>query len=104
MVDINLLGDDRTGTGTGETDDTDHVEEFTQTSSMDTQELAFEERTETFDTTKTAGFAHRRSYSSLLSTMIILAVIVLLGWGIYFFMFRDKGTPTGTQLADFPTD
>jgi hypothetical protein len=65
---------------------------------MDTQELAFEERTETFDTTKTAGFAQRRSYSSLISTMIILLVIVLAGWGIYFFMFKDKGD---TQQAGF---
>ena len=94
MVDINLIGDDKTG----ETEDTDRVEDFTQTSSMDTQELAFEERTETFDTTKTAGFAQRRSYSSLISTTIILLVIVLAGWGIYFFMFKDKGD---TQQAGF---
>ncbi len=103
MVDINLIGDDKTGeTGeTGETEDTEHtdrIEDFTQTSSMDTQELAFEERTETFDTTKTAGFAQRRSYSSLISTIIILLVIVLAGWGIYFFMFKDKGD---TQQAGF---
>ncbi len=97
MVDINLIGDDKTG----ETDDTEHtdrVEDFTQTSSMDTQELAFEERTETFDTTKTAGFTQRRSYSSLISTVIILLVIVLAGWGVYFFMFKDKGD---TQEAGF---
>ena len=97
MVDINLIGDDKTG----ETEDTDRVEDFTQTSSMDTQELAFEERTETFDTTKTAGFAQRRSYSSLISTVIILLVIVLAGWGVYFFMFKDKGD---TQQAGFLPD
>ncbi|MCH8981148.1 hypothetical protein IH922_03930, partial [candidate division KSB1 bacterium] len=103
MVDINLIGDEKTGeTGeTGETEDTGHtdrIEDFTQTSSMDTQELAFEESTETFDTTKTAAFAQRRSYSSLISTVIILLVIVLAGWGIYFFMFKDKGD---TQQAGF---
>ncbi len=90
MVDINLIGDDKTGE-TEDTEHTDRIEDFTQTSSMDTQELAFEESTETFDTTKTAAFAQRRSYSSLISTAIILLVIVLAGWGIYFFMFKDKG-------------
>ena len=97
MVDINLIGDDKTGE-TEDTGHTDRIEDFTQTSSMDTQELAFEESTETFDTTKTAGFAQRRSYSSLISTAIILLVIVLAGWGIYFFMFKDKGD---TQQAGF---
>ena len=97
MVDINLMGDDKTGE-TEDTEHTDRIDDFTQTSSMDTQELAFEERTETFDTTKTAGFAQRRSYSSLISTAIILLVIVLAGWGIYFFMFKDKGD---TQQAGF---
>ncbi len=97
MVDINLIGDDKTGE-TGDIGPTDRIEDFTQTSSMDTQELAFEESTETFDTTKTAGFAQRRSYSSLISTAIILLVIVLAGWGIYFFMFKDKGD---TQQAGF---
>ena len=97
MVDINLISDDKTGK-TGDTEHTDRIEDFTQTSSMDTQELAFEESTETFDTTKTAGFAQRRSYSSLISTAIILLVIVLAGWGIYFFMLKDKGD---TQQAGF---
>ncbi len=97
MVDINLIGDDKTGETEG-TEHTDRIEDFTQTSSMDTQELAFEESTETFDTTKTAAFAQRRSYSSLISTVIILLVIVLGGWGIYFFMFKDKGD---TQQAGF---
>ncbi len=97
MVDINLIGDDKTGE-TEDTEHTDRIEDFTQTSSMDTQELAFEESTETFDTTKTAGFAQRRSYSSLISTAIILLVIVLAGWGIYFFMLKDKGD---TQQAGF---
>lgn len=101
MVDINLIGDDKTGTG--ETDDTERVEDFTQTSSMDTQELAFEERTETFDTTKTAGFTQRRS-SSVVSTLIILTVIALLGFGVYFFMFKDKGGSGQTQFAQFPED
>ncbi len=89
MVDINLIGDDKTG-------EEERVEEFTQTSSMDTQELAFEERTETFDTTKTAGFSQKRNYSSLIATLIIMAVIVLLGSAIYFFMFSDN--------ADEPAD
>lgn len=93
MVDINLIGDDKTG-------EEERVEDFTQTSSMDTQELAFEERTETFDTTKTAGFAQKRSYSSLISTLIIFAVIVLLGGAIYFFMFKDDGA---TEQVDIPT-
>jgi len=79
MVDINLIGDDKTG-------EEEPQEEFTQTTNMDTEELAFEERTETFDTTKTAGFARKRNYSSLVSTLIILGVIVLLGGAIYFFM------------------
>jgi len=98
MVDINLIGDDKTGETEGTEEHTDRIEDFTQTSSMDTQELAFEESTETFDTTKTAAFAQRRSYSSLISTAIILLVIVLAGWGIYFFMFKDKGD---TQQAGF---
>lgn len=91
MVDINLIGDDKTG-------EEERVEDFTQTSSMDTQELAFEERTETFDTTKTAGFAQRRSYSSLISTLVIFAVIVLLGGAIYFFMFKDDGSTGQTNI------
>lgn len=103
MVDINLIGDDKTG-------EEERVEDFAQTSSMDTQELAFEERTETFDTTKTAGFAQRRSYSSLVSTLIIVAVIVLLGGAIYFFMFTGDGAdqaqvtqlPPPAQQADQP--
>jgi len=82
MVDINLIGDDKTG-------EEERVEDFTQTSSMDTQELAFEERTETFDTTKTTGFARRRSYSSLISTLIIVFAVVLLGGAIYFFVLDD---------------
>jgi len=84
MVDINLIGDDKTG-------EEEPQEEFTQTTNMDTEELAFEERTETFDTTKTAGFARKRNYSSLVSTLVILGVIVLLGGAIYFFM-RDDGS------------
>ncbi len=81
MVDINLIGDDKTG-------EEERVDDFTQTTSMDTQELAFEERTETFDTTKTAGFAQKRSYSSMVSTLIIVVVIVLLGGAAYFFLNR----------------
>jgi hypothetical protein len=84
MVDINLIGDEKTG-------EEERVEEFTQTSSMDTQELAFEERTETFDTTKTASLTRRRNYSSLVSTLIIVAVILLLGSAIYFFLLRGDG-------------
>ncbi|HEX9654289.1 MAG TPA: hypothetical protein VGA99_11310 [bacterium] len=99
MVDINLIGDDRTGEE--RTGDEERVDEFTQTSSMDTQELAFEERTETFDTTKTAGFAQRRSYSSIVSTVIILAVIGVLGFGIWYFMFRDSGTSNQANLPEF---
>lgn len=99
MVDINLIGDDKTGEE--RTGDEERVDEFTQTSSMDTQELAFEERTETFDTTKTAGFAHRRSYSSIVSTVIILGVIAILGFGIYYFMFRDSGPTTQANLQEF---
>ncbi len=99
MVDINLIGDDRTGEE--RTGDEDRVDEFTQTSSMDTQELAFEERTETFDTTKTAGFAQRRSYSSVVSTVIILAVIGVLGFGIWYFMFRGSNSSTQANLPEF---
>lgn len=94
MVDINLIGDDKTG-------EEERVEDFTQTSSMDTQELAFEERTETFDTTKTAGFAHKRSYSSLVSTLIILAVIILLGGAIYFFMFSEDEVGEQAEIPSF---
>jgi hypothetical protein len=99
MVDINLIGDDKTGEE--RSGDEERVDEFTQTSSMDTQELAFEERTETFDTTKTAGFARRRSYSSVASTVIILGVIGVLGFGIYYFMFRGSGANTA-KLPEFP--
>ena len=91
MVDINLIGDEKTG-------EEERVEEFTQTSSMDTQELAFEERTETFDTTKTASLTRRRNYSSLVSTLIIVAVILLLGSAIYFFLLRGDGE------SDFTAD
>src|SRR3990172_2098364 len=91
MVDINLIGDDKTG-------EEERLDDFTQTSSMDTQELAFEERTETFDTTKTAGFAQKRSYSSLVSTLIIVAVIILLGGSIYFFMFSGNGATDNSQV------
>lgn len=91
MVDINLIGDDKTG-------EEERVDDFTQTTSMDTQELAFEERTETFDTTKTAGFAQKRSYSSLVSTLIIVVVIVLLGGAAYFFLNRgDDSQGQATQ-------
>ncbi len=92
MVDINLIGDDKT-----EEEEQQQQEEFTQTTSMDTEELAFEERTETFDTTKTAGFARKRNYSSLVSTLIIFGVIVLLGGAIYFFM--GGGTSNDDELA-----
>ncbi|MFQ5601817.1 MAG: GspMb/PilO family protein [bacterium] len=87
MVDINLIGDDKLGDE--KSGEEERVDEFTQTSSMDTQELAFEERTETFDTTKTAGLTQKRSYSSLISTLIIMSVIILLGWAIYYFMFQS---------------
>lgn len=99
MVDINLIGDDKTGEE--RTGDEERVDEFTQTSSMDTQELAFEERTETFDTTKTAGFAKRRSYSSVVSTVIILAVIGVLGFGIWYFMFRGSSSSSQANLPEF---
>ncbi len=94
MVDINLIGDDKTG-------EEERVDDFTQTSSMDTQELAFEERTETFDTTKTAGFSQKRNYSSLIATLIIMAVIILLGTSIYFFMFSDDEAEQAS-IPDFP--
>ncbi len=97
MVDINLIGDDTIGED--KTSEEKRVDEFAQTSSMDTQELAFEERTETFDTTKTAGFAHKRSYSSFVSTFIIFLVIVFLGWAIYYFMFKESEP---TNQADLP--
>lgn len=97
MVDINLIGDDKTG-------EEERVDDFTQTSSMDTQELAFEERTETFDTTKTAGFAQKRSYSSLISVGIIVMVIVLLGGSVYFFMFGGNDQPTPDDLTALNND
>ena len=95
MVDINLIGDDKTG-------EEERVDDFTQTTSMDTQELAFEERTETFDTTKTAGFAQKRSYSSLVSTLIIVVVIVLLGGAAWFFLNRgdDSQNLAGSRQID----
>lgn len=92
MVDINLIGDEQTGEE--KRSEQERVEDFTQTSSMDTQELAFEERTETFDTTKTGGFPHRRSYSSLVSTLIIFGVIVLIAGAIYFFFLSGDDQET----------
>lgn len=92
MVDINLIGDDKTG-------EEDRVEDFTQTSSMDTQELAFEERTETFDTTKTTGFARRRSYSTLVSSLIIIAAVILLGGAIYFFVLDNDPAQQDDMMA-----
>ncbi len=96
MVDINLIGDDRTG-------EEERVDDFTQTSSMDTQELAFEERTETFDTTKTAGFTPKRSYSPIISILIILAVVGLLGGSIYFFLYSGDNTESALDIPTFET-
>ncbi|NIR50774.1 hypothetical protein GWO43_28190 [candidate division KSB1 bacterium] len=96
MVDINLIGDDQSGEEKN-SEEEERVDDFTQTSSMDTQELAFEERTETFDTTKT--YTHQRSYSSLISAGIIVGVIAILGVAIYFFMFKEDSS---TQQADLP--
>jgi len=97
MVDINLIGDDKTG-------EEERVEEFTQTSSMDTQELAFEERTETFDTTKTSGLTRTRSYSSLISTLIIIGVIVLLSAGAYYFIFSGGDSVQQSEIPEFTTE
>jgi len=94
MVDINLIGDDKTG-------EEERVDDFTQTSSMDTQELAFEERTETFDTTKTAGFAQKKSYSSIVSVLIIAVVVVLLGGSVYFFMFNGNDNVADIDIPEF---
>ncbi|MFQ6112644.1 MAG: archaellin/type IV pilin N-terminal domain-containing protein [bacterium] len=94
MVDINLIGDDK-----GEEKE-EHLDDFTHTSSMDTQELTFEERTETFDTTKTAGYTLKRGYSSLVSTLIILGVVILLGAAVYFFLFSGDRR---TGQANLPT-
>lgn len=99
MVDINLIGDDQPGEE--KTSEEDRVEQFTQTSSMDTQELAFEERTETFDTTKTGGFPHRRSYSSFASVLIIVSVIIILFFAVYWFMFRGDDTGELTEMPQF---
>jgi hypothetical protein len=95
MVDINLIGDDKTGERSGEEE---RIDEFTHTSSMDTQELAFEERTETFDTTKTTGLVRKRGYSSIVSTFIIVGVIAILGVAIYYLMFKDSDSSTQTTL------
>ncbi len=96
MVDINLIGDDKTGERSGEEE---RIDEFTHTSSMDTQELAFEERTETFDTTKTTGLVRKRGYSSFVSTFIIVGVIAILGIAIYYLMFKDSDSSTQTDLS-----
>lgn len=98
MVDINLIGDEQTGEE--KTREEERLEDFAQTSSMDTQELAFEERTETFDTTKTGAFPHRRSYSPFVSVLIIVIVIVFLGGVIYYFMFGDDSSEQ-TDLPQF---
>ncbi|MFQ5864698.1 MAG: hypothetical protein ACE5IW_05655 [bacterium] len=96
MVDINLIGDDKGE----EKEKEEQFDDFSQTSSLDTQELTFEERTETFDTTKTAGYPLKRGYSSLVSTLIILGVVALLGSAVYFFLFT--GDKRSSQ-ADLPT-
>ncbi|MCG8606199.1 hypothetical protein MJD09_14585, partial [bacterium] len=76
MVDINLIGDDNIGEEKTEdqtqenTTESDQVDELSQTNNMETHELAFEERTETFDTTRTAGFS-RGGYSSSLRILMI---------------------------------
>ncbi len=98
MVDINLIGDDKGEEKEERTDD------FAHTSSLDTHELTFEERTETFDTTKTAGYALKRSYSSLVSTLIILGVVVLLGGAVYFFLFSGGKKTSQTELPAFSGD
>jgi flagellar basal body-associated protein FliL len=96
MVDINLIGDDK-----GEEKEQENVDDFAHTSSLDTQELTFEERTETFDTTKTAGYTLKRSYSSLISTLIIFGVVILLGGAVYFFLFTGDKKPTQSSLPSF---
>ena len=103
MVDINLLDEEKTGEEERIiTDEEERVDEFTQTSSMDTQELsqdadleqtdelAFDERTETFDATK-AGISRGGGYSSIVSKLIILGSVLLLGAAIYFFMIKGGG-------------
>lgn len=117
MVDINLIGEDNIGEEKTREDlqdvpdvaqeitqeaplGTEPVDELSQTSSLDTQELAFEERTETFDTTKTAGFAHGRNPSSL-NILMIAGGIVLVAGLLWFFIFRDS--TTGEQPLEAQT-
>ncbi|MFQ5823519.1 MAG: hypothetical protein ACE5JB_05640 [bacterium] len=98
MVDINLIGDDK------ESDDEERVDDFAHTSSMDTQELTFDERTETFDTTKTAGYRLKRRYSSFVSTLILFGVIIILGGAVYLFLFKEDKKTSEVDLQSFTRD
>lgn len=98
MVDINLIGDDKGG------EEKERVDEYSQPPDFDTQELATEDKTETFDTTKSLDYSFKgRSYTSKLSTFIIIGIIVLLGGAAYFFL---KGNDRGSQevITTLPED
>lgn len=96
MVDINLIGDDK-----GEEKE-ERTDEFSQTSSFDTQEFTTEDKTETFDTTKTVDYSFKgKSFLSNFSALIIFGIIILLGGAAYFFLTGDKKSGQ-EQLTTFP--
>jgi hypothetical protein len=106
MVDINLIGDDNIGEEKTEDKseensiESDQVDELSQTHSMETHELAFEERTETFDTTRTAAFSRGAGYSSSLRILMIAGGVVVVAGLLWLFVLRDDPAGDPAQVAD----
>lgn len=100
MVDINLMGDDA-----GEKEEKrERADEFTEPSTVDTGEFSFEDKTDTFDTSKTVDYSFKsRSFASNLTTFAIFGVIILLGAAAYYFLFRgDEPTTPPQRLTQEP--
>ncbi|MFQ5707246.1 MAG: hypothetical protein ACE5HO_07330 [bacterium] len=93
MVDINLMGDEKS-------EEEDRIEDLSQSSNLEAQDFTFEDKTDTFDTSRTVDYSFKsRNYPSGLSTLIILAIIVILGGAAYYFLFRGDKKPEPQQMV-----
>lgn len=93
MVDINLMGDDKE-----EERGEEKFDEFSNEPGMEAHDFSFEEKTDTFDTSKTVDYSFKsKGYTSNISTLIIIGIIVVLGAAAYYFLFRDKAEETQVQ-------